>query len=51
MPGLEKDPVCGATIDPSTCPHEKIGDRDYAFCCEECRNKFIVNPGRYLFRA
>ena len=51
MAASEKDPVCGATVDPSTAPHEKLGDHDYCFCGENCRNKFIVNPGRYLSRA
>jgi YHS domain-containing protein len=24
---------------------------DYCFCSEECRNKFIVNPGRYMTKG
>jgi len=48
---MVKDPVCGALVDPSHAFHETAGDRDFAFCSEACRNKFIVNPGRYLAKA
>ena len=46
-----KDPVCGAMVDPGKSRHEKAGESDYCFCSEECRNRFIVNPGRYLSRV
>ncbi len=46
----EKDPVCGMMVDPSSARHEIIGQHDYSFCSDECRNKFLVNPGRYLAR-
>jgi len=39
-----KDPVCGKMIDPSS----SMCQGDYCFCSEDCRNKFIVNPGRYM---
>ena len=45
---MPKDPVCGADVGSGGGPHEKTGDQDYLFCSEECRNKFMVNPGRYM---
>ena len=44
----EKDPVCGITVDPTKAVHDKTGDRDYSFCSDECRIRFIVNPGKYI---
>ncbi|HVR87715.1 MAG TPA: hypothetical protein VMU54_25535 [Planctomycetota bacterium] len=46
-----KDPVCGAAVDSVSAIHEKSGDRDYMFCSDECRIRFIVNPGRYLSKT
>jgi YHS domain-containing protein len=37
-------------VDPTSARHEKISDHEYCFCSEECRNRFIVNPGRYMAR-
>src|SRR5439155_18830062 len=46
---LEKDPVCGMSVDPlraaATQQHE---GRTYFFCCEGCRGKFAAEPARYL---
>jgi len=46
---LDKDPVCGMTVDPDkarfTATHE--GKR-YAFCSQGCQTKFTADPGRYL---
>jgi len=44
----EKDPVCGASVNPSSGVHESVGSNVYTFCSDECRAKFVVNPGRYL---
>ena len=46
-----KDPVCGAAVDPSKALHEKAGEKDFSFCSDECRIRFIVNPGRYLSKG
>jgi YHS domain-containing protein len=43
-----KDPVCGIALEPVNAFHEKTGQGDYYFCSRECRNRFNVNPGRYL---
>ncbi len=50
MAAPTKDPVCGQTVDPSHARHEMLGQKDYCFCSDECRNRFIVNPGRYMAR-
>lgn len=47
MASSEKDPVCGANIEKSLAVHEKTGQGEVYFCSEDCKNKFIVNPGRY----
>ena len=45
MPDTVKDPVCGMMIDPAKSRHGMLNQHDYCFCSEECRNKFVVNPG------
>jgi YHS domain-containing protein len=50
MSASVKDPVCGMAVDPDHSPHESLGQQDYCFCSEQCRTRFIVNPGRYLVR-
>ena len=43
------DPVCGMTVDPLKTPHRaRHEDRDYFFCGAKCREKFIVDPAKYL---
>ncbi|HWF12454.1 MAG TPA: heavy metal translocating P-type ATPase, partial [Candidatus Acidoferrales bacterium] len=46
---LEKDPVCGMTVDPlrAKATHEHAG-RMYYFCCAGCKTKFIAEPAKYL---
>jgi P-type Cu+ transporter len=48
--GMERDPVCGMTVDPAkakaTSGH---GGRVYHFCCTECAKKFEVEPEKYLW--
>ena len=46
-----KDPVCGMTVNPAEAIHEVLNFQDYWFCSDECRNRFLVNPGRYLVRV
>src|SRR5208337_2544055 len=46
---LEKDPVCGMSVDPAraamTAAHN---GKTYYFCCQGCGEKFKVDPERYL---
>ena len=46
---MEKDPVCGMTVDPSRAKatHEHAG-KTYYFCCAGCKEKFSADPAKYL---
>jgi len=47
--GTVKDPVCGMTVDPTTAKHHTVHEgQGYWFCSAGCREKFIVDPDRYL---
>src|SRR5579871_1172813 len=49
IPVLERDPVCGMTVDPAKAKHvfEHAGKRFY-FCCAHCVEKFKADPQGYL---
>src|SRR5690348_8209863 len=46
---MERDPVCGMTVDPArakaTAEHN---GKTYYFCCEGCATKFLAAPEQYL---
>ncbi|HZL59537.1 MAG TPA: heavy metal translocating P-type ATPase [Stellaceae bacterium] len=43
------DPVCGMKVDPAATPHRaRYQDRDYFFCGEDCRAKFVAAPEKYV---
>lgn len=46
---VEKDPVCGMTVDPARAKatHEHAG-KTYYFCCQGCQQKFSADPAKYL---
>ncbi len=46
---MEKDPVCGMTVDPARAKatHEHAG-KMYYFCCAGCKEKFSAAPAKYL---
>ena len=46
---MEKDPVCGMTVDPSRAKatHEHAG-KTYYFCCAGCKEKFSADAAKYL---
>jgi Cu+-exporting ATPase len=46
---MEKDPVCGMSVDPSRAKatHEHAG-KTYYFCCAGCKEKFSADPAKYL---
>jgi len=49
IPALERDPVCGMTVDPATAKHVHTnGGKKYYFCCAGCRQKFEADSQRYL---
>src|ERR1700722_1086086 len=46
---LEKDPVCGMTVDPATAKaRAEHAGQTYYFCCAGCAQKFQSNPDEYL---
>jgi Cu+-exporting ATPase len=46
---LEKDPVCGMSVDPHTAKHRREhGGRTYYFCSARCAEKFEAEPQAYL---
>jgi P-type Cu+ transporter len=46
---LEKDPVCGMSVDSATARHKaEHGGATYYFCCAGCRGKFVADPARFL---
>jgi Cu+-exporting ATPase len=46
---IEKDPVCGMTVDPARAKatHDHAG-KTYYFCCRGCQEKFSADPAKYL---
>lgn len=47
-----KDPVCGMTIDSdSALASETRENKTYYFCSATCRDKFRVDPDRYVRKA
>jgi Cu+-exporting ATPase len=49
---LEKDPVCGMTVDPGRARGRvRHAGKDYFFCCQSCATKFRSDPERYLNSA
>jgi Cu+-exporting ATPase len=48
-PALERDPVCGMNVNPTTAAHiHKHGGKTYHFCCSPCAEKFKADPAKYL---
>ncbi len=46
---LEKDPVCGMTVDPSRAKATHVhAGKAYYFCCVGCKEKFSTDPAKYL---
>ena len=46
---LEKDPVCGMTVDPARAKATyEHNEKTYFFCCAGCKEKFKADPGKYL---
>lgn len=44
---IARDLVCGMAIGAPGISYAS-GDQNFAFCSEECRNRFQLNPARYL---
>ena len=45
---VEKDPVCGMTIDPTKASgSSQYGGKTYFFCAPECKKEFDADPAKY----
>jgi Cu+-exporting ATPase len=46
---MERDPVCGMTVDPARAAAQAIyAGETYYFCCAGCADKFRAEPAKYL---
>src|SRR5579864_2754745 len=46
---LERDPVCGMNVNPTTAKYvHQHADKRYYFCCAGCAEKFKAHPEEYL---
>jgi P-type Cu+ transporter len=49
---IEKDPVCGMTVDPGRAAAQSVYDsKTFYFCCQNCATKFAASPEKYLGAA
>ena len=49
---VAKDPVCGMDVDPAATSHHATHEgRDYHFCSDRCRTKFLDDPRHYASDA
>jgi len=49
---MTKDPVCGMQVDENKAPaSSSYQGKKYAFCGQECKNKFDREPQRYAHSA
>ena len=39
---MATDPICGMTVDESTGISEEFAGETFYFCCEECRDQFML---------
>jgi Cu+-exporting ATPase len=46
---LERDPVCGMSVNPATAKHvRQHTGRNFYFCCASCAEKFKSEPDKFL---
>jgi Cu+-exporting ATPase len=46
---LEKDPVCGMSVDPAKAAGVAVHEgKTYYFCCQGCADKFTAEPKKYV---
>lgn len=45
---MEKDPVCGMSVDPKTAVSSQYDGKTYYFCCNGCKTSFDKDPQKYL---
>jgi len=48
-PSVERDPVCGMSVNPATAKHiHDHAGKNFYFCCAPCVEKFKADPAKYL---
>jgi P-type Cu+ transporter len=47
MADTKRDPVCGMDVAASQSVSMKHKGQDYAFCSDQCRDKFKSDPAMY----
>jgi Cu+-exporting ATPase len=48
-PTLERDPVCGMSVNPATAKQvQQHAGKDFYFCCASCAEKFKSEPDKFL---
>jgi len=45
---VQRDPVCGMTVDADSAAHHEHDGHHYRFCCPGCRDKFASSPDTYV---
>src|SRR5271163_4638854 len=46
---MERDPVCGMTVDPGRAAAQVVfAGKPYYFCCAGCADKFRADPAKYM---
>jgi len=46
------DPVCGMNVDETNSEHQtKYAGQTYAFCSQQCKDKFEQSPEQYASRV
>ncbi len=46
---MERDPVCGMTVDPKTAQWKsEYEGKTYYFCAPGCKKEFDRDPGKFL---
>ncbi len=46
---VDRDPVCGMTVDLATASHRHdLDGRTFGFCSDRCRERFAADPAAYL---
>ena len=43
-----KDPVCGMTVTEKSVHQQEYDKRRYYFCSSKCKDKFNIEPGKYI---
>jgi Cu+-exporting ATPase len=49
QPALPIDPVCRMAVEPSRAAHRELyGGKEYYFCSNTCRTRFLADPEPFV---